>query len=142
MFWLCCELMDWSLPGSSVHGISQARILEWVAISFSRGSSWPRNRSPASCIGMWILYRWATREARSFNMHVFYLYIRSQTLSSRVRTLYYASFVYPHCDYQSLVLCGTIYPEFCTEFRRYQTHINSLLNEDWSFVQQIFGEMW
>ena len=35
--------------GSSVHGILQARILEWVAISFSRGSSWPRNRtrSPA-----------------------------------------------------------------------------------------------
>ena len=33
--------MDCSLPGSSVHGISQARILEWIAISFSRGSSWP-----------------------------------------------------------------------------------------------------
>ena len=34
-----CDPMDWSLPGSSVHGISQARILEWVAISDSRGSS-------------------------------------------------------------------------------------------------------
>ena len=34
--------MDYSRPGSSVHGISQARILEWVAICFSRGSSWPR----------------------------------------------------------------------------------------------------
>ena len=39
------DLMDCSPPGSSVHGISQARILEWVAISFSRGSSQPR--SPA-----------------------------------------------------------------------------------------------
>ena len=35
--------MDYSPPGSSVHGISQARILEWGAISFSRGSSWPRD---------------------------------------------------------------------------------------------------
>ena len=38
-----CDPMDCSLPGSSVHGILQARVLEWVAISFSRGSSWPRN---------------------------------------------------------------------------------------------------
>ena len=41
-------------PGSSVHGIFQARILEWVAISFSRGSSWPRDRTRVSwvfCIG-------------------------------------------------------------------------------------------
>ena len=38
-----CNLMDCSLPGSSVHGILQARILEWVAISFSRGSSQPRD---------------------------------------------------------------------------------------------------
>ena len=37
--------MDYSPPDSSVHGISQARILEWVAISFSSGSSWPRDRT-------------------------------------------------------------------------------------------------
>ena len=42
--------MDCSLPGSSVLGTSQARILEWVAISFSRGSSWPRDRTQVSCI--------------------------------------------------------------------------------------------
>ena len=44
-----CDPVDCSLPGSSVHGILQARILEWVAISFSRGSSRPRDwtRSPA-----------------------------------------------------------------------------------------------
>ena len=42
-----CDPMDCSLPGSSVHGILQARILEWVAIPFSRGSSQPPNgRSP------------------------------------------------------------------------------------------------
>ena len=42
--------MDWSLPGSSVHGIFQARILEWVAISFSRGFSQPRDQTLVSCI--------------------------------------------------------------------------------------------
>ena len=42
--------MDYSLPGSSVHGILQARILEWVAIPFSRGSSQPRDRAQVSCI--------------------------------------------------------------------------------------------
>ena len=40
-----CGSMDCSPPGSSVHGIFQARLLEWVAISFSRGSSWPRDRT-------------------------------------------------------------------------------------------------
>ena len=38
------HLVDCSLPGSSVHGILQTRILEWVAIPFSRGSSWPRDQ--------------------------------------------------------------------------------------------------
>ena len=55
--------MDWSLPGFSVHGIIQARILERIAISSSRGSSQPRNGTHFSCIGRWILYHLATREA-------------------------------------------------------------------------------
>ena len=55
--------MGYSPPGSSVHGISQARILEWVAISFSRGSSRPRDWTRISCIGRQILYHWATWEA-------------------------------------------------------------------------------
>ena len=58
-----CDPMDCSPPGSSIHGISQARILEWVAISFSRGSSWPRDWTPISCISRQILYYWGTREA-------------------------------------------------------------------------------
>ena len=62
--WICClvtqlcqtlcEPMNCNPPGSSVHGISQARILKWVAISFSKGSFWPRNRTLISCIGRWI----------------------------------------------------------------------------------------
>ena len=53
-----CNPMDCSPPGSSVHGILPARILEWVAISFSRGSFWPRDWtliSCVSCIGRQIL---------------------------------------------------------------------------------------
>ena len=45
-----CTPMDCSLPGSSVHGIFQARVMEWIAISFSRGSSWPRNQTRVSRI--------------------------------------------------------------------------------------------
>ena len=45
-----CDPMDCSLPGSSVRGIFQARILEWVAISLSRGSSRPRDRTWISCV--------------------------------------------------------------------------------------------
>jgi len=44
-----CDPMDSSLPGSYVHGIFQARILGWVAISFSRGSSRPRGSTQVSC---------------------------------------------------------------------------------------------
>ena len=60
--------MDRSLPGSSVYEISEAGILEWVAISFSRGSSQPRDQSGISCVscnGRQILYYCATWEARS-----------------------------------------------------------------------------
>ena len=58
-----CDPVDCSLPSSFVHGISQARILEWIAIAFSRGSSWPRDPTQASCIGKWILYHCTTRKA-------------------------------------------------------------------------------
>ena len=53
--------MDCSWPGSSVQGISQARVPEWVAISFSRGSFWSGYRSRISCIGRFFT-NWATRE--------------------------------------------------------------------------------
>ena len=54
--------MDCSPPGSSVYWTSQAKTLEWVAISSSRGSSWPRDWTCISCIGRRVLYHWATRE--------------------------------------------------------------------------------
>jgi len=58
---ILCDPMDCSTPGSSVHGILQARILEWVDISYFRGFSLPRDRtwvSWVSCIGSWMLYYW------------------------------------------------------------------------------------
>ena len=58
------DTKDGSLPGSSVHGILQARILEWAAISFSRGSSRPRNWTPVSCTAARVLTDWSTRQAR------------------------------------------------------------------------------
>ena len=61
-----CDPMDCSPPGSSVHGIFQARILEWVAISFSRGSSQPRDRTQVSCITDRRFSIWATREAPNY----------------------------------------------------------------------------
>ena len=63
--------MDYSLQGSSVHGISQSRILEWVALSFSSGSSQPRDWTHVSCIGRWILHHWTTREAHLFSLGSF-----------------------------------------------------------------------
>ena len=56
--------MDCSLPGSSVHGILQARILEWEAILFSRGSSWLRDQTQVSCTAGRFFTVWATREAQ------------------------------------------------------------------------------
>ena len=59
-----CDPMDCSLPGSSVYGISQARILEWVSFSFSRGSFRPRDQTQVSCsAGGFFIIR-ATRKAK------------------------------------------------------------------------------
>ena len=56
--------MDYSLQGSSVHRIYQARILEWLAISFSRGSSQPRDWTWVSCIAGRLLTGWVRREVQ------------------------------------------------------------------------------
>ena len=58
-----CDPVDFSLPGSSVHGIFQARVLEWVAISFSRGSSQLRDWTQVSHIAGRGFTVWATTEA-------------------------------------------------------------------------------
>ena len=75
-----------SLPGSSVHGIFQARILEWIAIFFSRGSSWPRNQTQVSCVAGRFFIDWAMREARRprFNSWVGKIHWRKDRLPTPV----------------------------------------------------------
>ena len=71
-----CDPMNCSSPGSPVAWISQGKILEWVAISSSRGSSWPRDRTRVSCVscfGRRILHHWATWEAWLILLHTYYL---------------------------------------------------------------------
>ena len=71
---LCLTLrdpMEWSPPGSSVHGILQARILEWITMPSSRGSSQPRDGTHVSCIssiGRQVFSHSATWEAQSYHM--------------------------------------------------------------------------
>ena len=68
-----CDPMDCSPPGSSVHGIFQARTLEWVAISYSRGYSQLRDRTCVSCVSYidrQILYHWATWEALQMTYNI------------------------------------------------------------------------
>ena len=69
-----CDLMNCSLPGSSVHGLSQARMLEWVGISFSRGSLPPRDWTWVSSITGRVFMDWTTREAWE---------VRSQSLRTK-----------------------------------------------------------
>ena len=63
-----CDPMDCTLPGSSVHRILQARILEWVDIPFSRGSSWPRDWTWVSYIAGRFFTVWTIREAHGEKM--------------------------------------------------------------------------
>ena len=67
-----CDPVDCSLPGSSVHGILQTRILEWVAISFSRGSSRPRDQTRVSRIGGRRFNLWATRLCNYYSIPLYY----------------------------------------------------------------------
>ena len=60
-----CDPMDCSLPGSYVHGILQARILEWVVVAFSRGSSQPRDWTQVSHTARGFFTIWTSREAQT-----------------------------------------------------------------------------
>ena len=86
--------MDCSLPGFSVHGIFQARILEWVAISFSRGSSQPRDWTQVSLNASRRFTLWATREAKSIYFWIYMILIS------------YAHSPKPVFRFQQWVLCG------------------------------------
>ena len=83
-----CDPVDCSPPGSFIHGILQARILEWVATSFSRGSSRPRDRTQVSCIAGRHFNLWATREAMHTNQSpntCVHVYVSHKSLFSLIR---------------------------------------------------------
>ena len=104
-----CNSMDCSLPGSPVHEISQARILEWIAISFSRGSSKPRDRTQFSCIAGRLFTNWATREAHP-------RYYSRRYLQIPLVPLYYFFFSEPVV--LSYILCNLlIYMCSCLSYR-------------------------
>ena len=67
-----CNPMDCSPPGSSVHRLSKKKILEWVAIPFSRGSSWLRDRTWVSCIaGRFLTKSWHSQTKRLLRILVY-----------------------------------------------------------------------
>ena len=79
-----CDPMDYSLLGSSVHGILQARILEWFTMPSSRGSSWTRDWTCISCIGRYVLYHlyhMGSPQSYKLSMNIFFsmniLYVAS-----------------------------------------------------------------
>ena len=103
--------MDCSPPGSSVKGIFQARVLEWVVISLSRRSSWPRDQTHRSCIGRWIiyslshqgslsiLYRWQNRNFKKFSN--FLKVAQKGNTGSRPRSFSFFISFQPH----AIILC-------------------------------------
>ena len=85
-----CSPTDWSLPGSSVRGILEARISQWVAISFSRGSSQHTDWTEVSCIASGFFTDWATRETNHISIfkrrfHVMYQGLDTYSLSSPLK---------------------------------------------------------
>ena len=74
-----CDPVDCSLPGSSIHGILQARIQEWLAISFSRGSSQPKDWTWVSHIADGCFNLWATREALPRSKRLLISWLQSPT---------------------------------------------------------------
>ena len=80
---------DCSLPGSSVHGILQARILEWVAISSSRSSSQPRNPTQVSCIAGRFFTNWTMYSFSVYSCHLFLIFFAS------VESMLFLSFIVP-----------------------------------------------
>ena len=100
-----CASRDCSLPGSSVHGILQARILEWVSISSFRETSWPRNWIHVFCLGRRILYHWDTWKAQE----------NAMGMNNPDSLLYEA------------LSPGIICPGLCCSFRRRRWHPSPVL---------------
>ena len=75
---ILCNPINWGLSGSSIHGIIQARILEWVCIPFSRGSFWPMDWTRVFCVAGRFFTIWATREASQYMRNILWTKSKAQ----------------------------------------------------------------
>ena len=108
--------MDCSPPGSSFRGIFQARILEWVSISFSRWSPRHRDWTQVSCIAGRLFTIWTTREAPHINLELLYLHHELNTLSS----------CSDHVLYPYKMVCLEVYFIWLTSLRKQHNIVNQL----------------
>ena len=90
-----CDPMDCSPPGSSGHGILQARVLDWVVIPFSRRSSWPRDQTQVSITGRFFTI-WVTRKAHLCYKQYIYIYIYIYFFFFFGRSQAFMTFPVPH----------------------------------------------
>ena len=127
-----CNPVDCSPPGSSVHGILQARILEWVAILSSRGSSQSRDQTCVSCvfcIGRWIPYHWTTRDA----IHTYILYVHILYMLYILCTILYI-YIYIHSflGYFPLLFITGYWIQFFVLFSRTLLFISLFVKLFWT----------
>ena len=114
-----CDPMDRSPPGSSVHGILQARILEWVAISFSGGSSQPRDWAQVSCIASRLSTDWATKEDLIYciywhKSHILFFFFFSISTLNNTESKYHRDLI--------VMIIHLKMKEFCLTVRSYFFH--------------------
>ena len=126
-----CYLMDCSLPGSSIHGIFQAKVLEWVAISFSRGSSQSRDRTLVSCVAGRCFTIGATREAQLYIC----IYISSPPPPDISRLLDHLACV--RCSTASSDNVASLYLSHSTSPRR-----DSVLPHIWPMWAGVYNLLW
>ena len=118
--------MDCSLLSSSVHGILPARILEWVAIALSRGSSWYRYWTQVSCTAGRLLTIWVTRETKIHAINIMYvmkpscLHFSLTKSNVRVReSIWYLVIwerISPLLTWRRMCVCVCIHPKYCQVF--------------------------
>ena len=106
-------------PGSSVHEILQARILEWVVIPFSRGSSWPRDRTQVSCIAGRLLPSEPPWKPYTLELEkkVFVTSVATDLLPGAVLIIFLVKFLYVDFRYAVKSLCDKLFDNpqsFCS----------------------------
>ena len=126
---LSFSVMSESLPShahQSIHGILQASILEWVAFSYSRASSWPRDQTCISCVGRQILYHCTTWEAL--------IYINDILFQNRI---FFNSICNP-CYWMPTLWQSAL----ATEATKYQYNKTWFLSTSWGHVNNVLTTLW